>query len=240
MSALRTARMEADCGIRSSWYILHTSPYYGNWKEDVFLRHSCMRHIYRQIEDMGHEIGLHTDGLHVYQGWGADGAAAVREEIEWLREAGLKIEGTTAHNSVGAYGACNYAIFKGRQKALWDKPGECPDSMTFQGKTALLQQLDEKELGLRYECNELFWQDHSSVGYGCIMASDNWHWEEEKANARILVQMREGTHRESESLTAEKLLQTLADVPKGTFLNLVVHPVYYGWRHVANSEPARS
>jgi len=237
VAALRTAQMEAERGVRSSWYILHTSMYYGKWTGQKFQRHGCNRHVYRQIQDLGHEIGLHTDGLHVYQEWRADGGTAVRTELDWMRESGLSVTGTTAHNSVGVYGACNYAIFKGRPQSLWAVSGDCPDTLEFKGKSARLQELSEKKLGLKYESNELFWQDSAPVSYACIMSRENWVWESEKSNGRILSQQEKGTYKGAEEFNTEGLLSRVEQMKPGSVLNLVIHPVYYGRRSKGANEP---
>jgi hypothetical protein len=89
-TAVRLAELEQLYGIRTSYYVLHTSPYYGSVEDGVFKRNECMAHVYRYIESLGHEIALHTDALHLYQEHRLDGAAAVRDELAWLRSEGRR------------------------------------------------------------------------------------------------------------------------------------------------------
>jgi hypothetical protein len=74
-----------------------------------------------------------------------------------LRSEGLSVTGTVAHNRFDVYGAENFAIFKGKPQRGRDKPEDCPKEVIHHGKWAPLQVLDEKEMGLNYEANEIFW-----------------------------------------------------------------------------------
>lgn len=235
VSALHMAQLEFDYGIRSSWFLLHTSPYYGWFDEtcNTFYRNGCMRHVYRELQDRyNHEVALHTDGLHVYQNWGRDGAYAVEKELEWLRSGGLKITGTTAHNSHSVYGAENFAIFKGRPIRSGANPSDCPREVVQNGKVALLQQLDESSLGLHYEANEIFWQSLSPVRYGATRGENIWRWVDNLARKKG-----PSLNGAVGMVSTEEFLENLAKIGIGEWLVLVVHPVYYGARESESKHP---
>ena len=99
VAAVKQAEIERDLGIVSSWYILHTAPYYGYFQNKVFHRYRCMGYVYRYLQELGHEVALHTDSLLIYQEHQINGAEALVTEIEWLRSLGIDIKGTVAHNS---------------------------------------------------------------------------------------------------------------------------------------------
>src|SRR4051794_23504742 len=52
--ALEMAFWEAEAGCRSSYFVLHTAPYW----QDPRLLEKCL-----QIQDFGHEVGLHLNLL---------------------------------------------------------------------------------------------------------------------------------------------------------------------------------
>jgi peptidoglycan/xylan/chitin deacetylase (PgdA/CDA1 family) len=99
------------------------------------------------LQNSGAEVGLHIDPLQVYLNEGFDGAAAVKEELRWLRSIGLRIRGTSAHNAAPVYGAENFEIFKGRaihgERFLYRNYRFVP-----------LAVLDEKDLSLSYEAGD--------------------------------------------------------------------------------------
>lgn len=145
-TAIHAAKLLTSHGMPGSFYLLHTSGYYGYFHEDVFHRHPAVTDVVRQLSKTNCEIGLHTDPLSIYLDHGVDGAAAVKKEIQWLRKNGATICGTTAHNSAQVYGAENFEIFRGRSV-------NGRRSVSWKGKVIPLQRLSERRLGLHYEGN---------------------------------------------------------------------------------------
>jgi len=146
-SSVEVARELHAAGLSGSFYVLHTADYYGQWIDDVFRRTTEIAPMLRQIQDdFRCEVGLHNDGLWVYEKSGADGSRAVTEELAWLRSEGLNIVGTAAHNSAPVYGAENFELFRGR--AALNR-----SHINVDGRTIPLQTLDESALGLAYEAN---------------------------------------------------------------------------------------
>ncbi len=114
-SSLDTSRILFNAGLRGTFYIQHTAGYYGEFTDGRFSRNTNMiEHLLSVQNDFQCELGLHTDGLWVYQQCGLDGAQAIRSELAWLRSHGIRIFGTAAHNSAPLYGAENFEIFEGR------------------------------------------------------------------------------------------------------------------------------
>lgn len=226
VAALQQARLEHAHGVASNWVVLHTAPYYGELRDGEFLRHECMIHVYRRLQDLGHEVSLHTDPLLLYQIHGIDGAQAVVAEIEWLRAHGIRLYGTTAHNHRPVYGAENYEVFKGYARPADRRSGvPLPDWVEHGGRHAPLHVLDERSLGLEYEGNEVFWQQHTPLEYGAIRMTQRWNWH---AHRRRLEQD-PGTV-EEDFIDQARLVEAIRALPGGRYLVLVVHPVYYGGR----------
>lgn len=144
ITALRSARFLASLGVGGSFYLLHTSPYYAEPYNGVVIRNPELVGWIKGFIVSGCEVGLHNDALGVQLNWRMDGAAALREELAWLRSQGLNIRGTVAHNSGPVYGAENYEIFSGR--VLWPRRVRSP-----QGALVPQAVLVEQHLNLSYE-----------------------------------------------------------------------------------------
>ena len=235
VAAKQQAEIENEFNISTSYYLLHTAPYHGCFENGIFLRNNAALQDYLQIQNLDHEIALHTDGMTLYQSYQIDGAVAVREELEWLRKNGLKISGTTAHNSFSVYGCNNYSIFVNRPLAMSTPSG--PKGVIHNGNWAPLQVLDEAELKLEYEANDLFWQNQVPLLYGCLMSQNHWYIAENqygllaKSSEKIIPQIRwrYGTH--------DDLIDAIADLEGPAYVKLVVHPMHYGFRAADDQEP---
>ena len=250
--AVKQAEIEKKYGVVSSWYVLHTAPYYGYFKGGVFYRYRCMGYIYRCLQDLGHEVGLHTDPLMIYQEYKIDGAQALVTELHWLRSLGINVKGTVAHNSKSAYGAENYEIFKKPIYADAAKNEICnqdaerqlpPDQnhrtikneVFHNGKWAPLYQLDPEELGLEYEGNEILRQKETPLEYGATRMINQWRWISYSKLCKT-----KNSPLDTPFVDQERMLRDIRNLKTGTVLILVVHPCYYGSRsHQEKSPPLR-
>lgn len=146
VTGVRAARYLARKGLPGSFYLLHTSHYYGMIENGVFYRFDGLKKFVADFIAAGCEIGLHTDPLLLYCAHKIDGAQAVKAEIKWLRSLGTKISGTVAHNSAPVFGAENFEVFVKKASA-----GR--KAFSYKGKAFPLQRLNEKKLLLTYEGN---------------------------------------------------------------------------------------
>lgn len=146
LTGLRAARHLARYGVPGTFYLLHTSHYYGQVEDGVFLRHPGLADLIRDLVVTGVEIGLHADPLGLYCRFGIDGAQGVVSEIDWLRSIGVRVFGTSTHNSAPVFGAENFEVFSGR--AFADRREFFCDD-----KRIPLQTINEAEIGLSYEAN---------------------------------------------------------------------------------------
>jgi len=258
VSALHLARIERDLGIKSTYYLLHTAPYYGSWLSPddsgvvLFERNECMAEVYLELQSLGHEVAVHTDALTLYQTHNVDGAAALSAEINWLRSIGLSISGTAPHNSPQVYGAGNSAIFRGRALSATQPAG--PQGVVLDGKWAPLGVIDESRIGLSYEAddiNERPW----IVDFFSIAGPDKWWrnfrhpslieetWSAYNRNPKMDV-LTFLTERLPE-VYPEKSAFWLGhdDIPKrvsqggAKCVVFSVHPEYYGIREAPDREP---
>lgn len=146
VSGVRAARYLAKKGVPGSFYLLHTSHYYGALENKVFYRFSGLESFIKEFLATGVELGLHTDPLSLYCNHYINGTQAVKSEISWLRSLGVNISGTVAHNSASVFGAENFEIFQGRSVGGRKK-------FRYLCKSWPLQTLNEKKLSLTYEGN---------------------------------------------------------------------------------------
>ena len=236
-AAIQQAKIEHSLGIPTSFYLLHNAPYYGvvgdlgskkNGNTTTFYRHESSLEAYLEIQSLGHELAVHTDSMDYYQRLNTDGASVLKSELAWLRDNGVLIRGTTAHNSFSVYGCNNYSIFKQRPLSMSTPAG--PKAVSHNGRWAPLQILDEAELKLNYEANDLFWQDTTPLLYGCLMTQNNWYIAEnqygllspESAQDRPPLKARHGTH--------DDMIDAISKLSGPAYVKLVVHPMHYGLR----------
>ena len=87
--ALEMSYWENQKGIRSTYYLLHSAGY---WNDSGFIE-KCL-----QIQDFGHEIGLHLNILSEWvRGTVSDAALVLEEMITPLRAAGVRLFGVSSH-----------------------------------------------------------------------------------------------------------------------------------------------
>lgn len=93
--AVAMAEWEADRGYRSTYFILHTSPY---WQDKDTLQASL-----EAIADCGHEIGIHNNALAEASTTGGDPREILWDAILELRGYGYEVKGTVAHGDNRCY-----------------------------------------------------------------------------------------------------------------------------------------
>lgn len=93
--AVRFAEWEAERGYRSTYYILHTAPY---WQDKLLLQMSLER-----ICELGHEIGIHNNAVAASLVEGRAPEYILSDAVEELRGYGFVIRGTVAHGDSRCY-----------------------------------------------------------------------------------------------------------------------------------------
>jgi hypothetical protein len=89
-SALELARREHARGLRATYFVLHTAPYWA--REDLLER-------LRELQALGHEVGWHNDLVTLALVRGGDPAEYLPRELDRLRSAGIDVVGVAAHGS---------------------------------------------------------------------------------------------------------------------------------------------
>jgi hypothetical protein len=138
-SALELGRIVLARGVRSTFFVLHTAPYYTD-------RDRVLRSLLILQDDYGHEIGWHNDLVTLRLVYGIEPSGYLERELRWLRGAGVEISGAAAHGSPHCHrlGYHNNYLFSG-----WDEaqPGF---PLTDVGV-----KLDPNDFGFDYEAYHL-------------------------------------------------------------------------------------
>ena len=148
-SARELARLEHDRGLRATYFVLHTAPY---WDDPELVPRL------RGLQELGHEVGFHNDLVTLQRLEGIDASSYLREALRRLRDGGIDVVGAAAHGSPWCHrlGFHNNYVFTG-----WDEPVPGFPS------TEIAQKLDPAEFGLEYEAyhvpHDAYFSDSSFV-----------------------------------------------------------------------------
>jgi hypothetical protein len=87
--AIELGELEQEMGIHSTFFVLHTRDYYG--KPDFISK--C-----KKLQDMGHEIGLHYNGITpCLNNPNFTPKMVLEKEVKYLRDNGIMVYGLSAH-----------------------------------------------------------------------------------------------------------------------------------------------
>jgi len=103
--ALEMSFWEKEMGFRATYFLLHTAEY---WNQEKFLDKAL------QIQDFGHEVGLHLNAITEWlRGEISDPLKRIRDVLELLRSAGLRVQGVSCHGDRLCYekNFINYWLF---------------------------------------------------------------------------------------------------------------------------------
>jgi hypothetical protein len=239
-TSLEIAKIEYDLNIQASFYILHTNQsYYGEGlsgpSANKFRRHKSLLKYYKQIQDYGHEIGLHIDPYTLYQDFSIDGSQALVEELNWLRENGIKISGTAEHNNTAQHGASNASIFENKFLATdedFHKKNGIPMSFIHREKWAPIGTLSQNLLNLKYEARDLYDQKDINVRYFGLQDQCSWVYKNFHNTDSNCAVTKNG------SILQEEIPAIIEEANKEILVKeyylFSIHPNYYGLRDDAN------
>lgn len=155
--AVHMARWEAERGYRSTYYILHTSPY---WQDKQLLRSSL-----ETIAGYGHEIGIHNDAITVALETGRDPADVLHEATDELRSYGHTIRSTVAHGNrlCGPARYVNDEMFLECVRPIYGGPDR---TLEHNGRLVPVPQVSLSAFGLDFDANWLSRGDYLSDSGG--------------------------------------------------------------------------
>lgn len=158
--ALEMAFWEFQKGFRATYFVLPGTKY---WTEDSRFLEKCL-----QIQDFGHEIGLHVNTIaDWFLGHIDDPVAAINQDLKRLRSAGLNVTGVAAHGDKACYEAdfINYWLFKELKS---DDPNLSEQNLTAEGIPA---QNKKRSISYNFENDKIIRSDGATLNlWSCSMA----------------------------------------------------------------------
>lgn len=145
-SALEMAELEHSHGVRSTYFVLHTAPYYGRGLLPGL----------RLLQDLGHEVGWHNDLVTLQCVKGVEPREYLARELDWLRGNGIDVRGSSSHGSYWAHRLRFHNKYFFTDFADELEPG-FPNSETVQAgeRRCVLSKGSQAEFGLEYEAYHL-------------------------------------------------------------------------------------
>ncbi|HLN55102.1 MAG TPA: T9SS type A sorting domain-containing protein [Bacteroidales bacterium] len=158
---------EWNLGFRSTYYILHTAPYYLKNESDKAIHNENIIPILQRMQNERHfEIGWHNDLVTLQLFYNIEPVEFFRNELKWLRSFGLNITGTASHGSpyCHSYHYLNFYFF---EECTFPPVAGYENNVTIlkDGKFINLNKGKLKDFGLKYEAyflnNNKYYSDAS-------------------------------------------------------------------------------
>ena len=113
--AYKFSQVESNLGFRSTYFILHTAPYYLVNPNNFGVHTEEILPILKSMQNERHfEIGWHNDLVTLQVMYNINPVIFLHNELNWLRANGLNIYGTAAHGSTycKTYHYMNFYFFE--------------------------------------------------------------------------------------------------------------------------------
>jgi hypothetical protein len=155
--AVAMAQWEAERGYCSTYFILHTAPY---WEQKETLKAAL-----EVIADCGHEIGFHINAITSAIKTGRDPIAIAAEAVGELRSYGHNVHGVVAHgdNACYQFNFINDEIFTESAR-----PAYGASDRSIAGTPVRLNPISRLGLGFDYDPNWL--------SRGCYISDSGGEW----------------------------------------------------------------
>jgi hypothetical protein len=113
--AYQFSEIEYKLGIRSTYFILHTAPYYLENSNNMAVHSEKILPILKTMQNKRHfEIGWHNDLVTLQVIYNINPVTFLHNELTWLRSNGINIVGTASHGSTycKTYHYLNFYFFE--------------------------------------------------------------------------------------------------------------------------------
>jgi len=160
---------ESDLGFRSTYYILHTAPYYLANPANMAVHTSSILPILLSMQNQRRfEIGWHNDLVTLQAVHNIDPVTFLGSELSWLRGNGINVYGSASHGSpyCYTYKYLNYYFF---HECTYPVVGQFTNNLTLPlgGKTVPMKKGKFSDFNLRYEAyflnNNKYFSDASII-----------------------------------------------------------------------------
>jgi hypothetical protein len=151
--AYQFSEIESKLGFRSTYFILHTAPYYLADPGNMAVHSPAILPILKTMQnDRKFEIGWHNDLVTLQAVYNIDPVAFLHNELRWLRENGINIYGTASHGSnyCYVYKYVNYYFF---EECTYPVVGQFVNNLTLplKGKNVPMKKGKLSDFNLEYE-----------------------------------------------------------------------------------------
>lgn len=169
--AVQFSEVEKALGFRSTYYVLHTADYYLANSNNKAIHNENIIPVLKSMQDKsGFEIGWHNDLVTLQIVYNIDPVTFLTQELKWLRDNGLKINGTASHGSnyCKVYLYVNFYFFKECENPPWGM-GIYINNKTIPvgSKTVTIKKGNLSNFGLEYEAyflnNNKYFSDASFI-----------------------------------------------------------------------------
>lgn len=171
---LDMAAVEHRFGLRSTYFILHTTRYYGRvgWRRATH-RQSLIPRL-RRLQELGHEVGWHNDLVTLQCVYDIEPREYLAAELNWLRGHGVDVRGSAAHGSYWAHrlGYHNNYFFADFDEVHADRPNN--EVVEAGERRCTLSKGRLAEFGLEYEAYHLG-EDHYFSDARFDETGRRWH-----------------------------------------------------------------
>lgn len=153
-TALRLAEWEFSHGYSSTYYLLHDSHY---WGEEMLMAAE-------QMEELGHEVGIHVNAIAEALRQQRDPRAILREAVDYLRTA-VRVVGAVAHGDE----LCHKAHFVNDEMFLESPRPDCgarDRAVVHNTRSVKLNPVSMWDFGIEYLANWLPRGDYISDSGG--------------------------------------------------------------------------
>ena len=153
-SALNFAKHLSSLNLPGSFFFLHSAGYYIKKEKNIFYRNPELNAWLLDIASLGMEIGLHNDVLDYARKMEVEAYDVLYKEINFIRNLGINIIGTVAHNSFPCHCAENFEVFQELQ--TFTSPLQSSYYSNYLGqirKNYQIKSVSMIDLGLKYEGN---------------------------------------------------------------------------------------
>ena len=151
--AFQFSEVEYKLGFRSTYFILHTAPYYLENSNNMAVHSDKILPILKTMQNKRHfEIGWHNDLVTLQVIYNINPVTFLHNELNWLRSNGINIVGTASHGSnyCKTYHYLNYYFFE--ECTLPVQPNFTNNiTVPVGGKSIDLKKGNLKDFGLQYE-----------------------------------------------------------------------------------------
>ena len=172
--AYEFSKIESNLGFRSTYFILHTAPYYLADQNNMAVHSEKIIPILKKMQNEKHfEIGWHNDLVTLQVIYNIDPVVFLHNELSWLRSNGLKIYGTAAHGSSYCktyhymnfyfFQECSYPILVGRENNV---------TVPKDGKLITIKKGHLSDFKLEYEAYFL----NNNKAYSDAVIKDGVRW----------------------------------------------------------------